>query len=220
MANGLMCSALSVLGGAAAGAVTMFLLDPEQGDRRRQKITGTAEEALNTVSDKAHTAVGQAKSAVNNHVQFLADRAEEYASRAHDRVNDARQDISDRANSYYARAKSSVLNRAGLQEKNHRVQTAAEVTVGSVGVLAVGAGLMYFLDPQRGNARRAWARDKIFSWSHKANQSAAGYTRHVGNKLKGVVAEVKRAVPEQVSDAANRVADAAVTSVQQNTNGA
>ena len=59
--------------------------------------------------------------------------------------------------------------------------------------IGIGAGLMYLLDPERGRARRAIARDKALSLANKTGDAVARRSRDIGNRAKGVAAEVRSA---------------------------
>src|ERR1700682_3078757 len=59
--------------------------------------------------------------------------------------------------------------------------------------IGIGAGLMYLLDPERGRARRAIARDKAVSLANKTGDAVARHSRDIGNRAKGVAAEVRSA---------------------------
>jgi len=59
--------------------------------------------------------------------------------------------------------------------------------------IGIGAGLMYLLDPERGRARRAIARDKALSLASKTGDAVARRSRDIGNRAKGVAAEVRSA---------------------------
>jgi osmotically-inducible protein OsmY len=68
----------------------------------------------------------------------------------------------------------------------------------------VGAGLMYFLDPDRGRRRRALLRDQI---AHAGNEleglgdAVASQARHLTNQAGGMVAETRaRVMREEVDD--------------------
>jgi hypothetical protein len=52
--------------------------------------------------------------------------------------------------------------------------------------LGVGAGLMYFLDPQMGRRRRALVRDKAVSLAHEAQDAADVVRRDVRNRARGL----------------------------------
>jgi hypothetical protein len=75
---------------------------------------------------------------------------------------------------------------------------------GAVPMLAgagVGAGLMYFFDPQGGRRRRALARDKMVHLAHQAEDAAGVVARDMKNRAQGlasgdftVLAGVRRAL--------------------------
>ena len=63
-----------------------------------------------------------------------------------------------------------------------------------VGVLlsaAVGAAAAYLLDPERGRARRALARDKAIAATNRLNDALEGKSRHWSNIARGYVAEAR-----------------------------
>lgn len=75
---------------------------------------------------------------------------------------------------------------------------------GGIGLgLALGAGLMYFLDPERGNRRRALVRDRVVHYGHVVEDSVSSTARDLGNRAKGVVAEVRGGISGE-SDASSR----------------
>lgn len=63
--------------------------------------------------------------------------------------------------------------------------------VGSGLGLAMGAGVMYILDPQLGRRRRALARDQLIHFSKVARRFSFKKARHITNRAKGVVAEAR-----------------------------
>jgi hypothetical protein len=67
-----------------------------------------------------------------------------------------------------------------------------------VGGAGFGAGLMYFLDPDRGRRRRALVRDKGVRWSRKTREFAGSASRDVGNRAKGMGAAVQSWVQPDV----------------------
>lgn len=60
--------------------------------------------------------------------------------------------------------------------------------------IAIGAALMYVLDPDRGTRRRAQARDRAIGRAHDAREWAAGRARDLANRLRGIVAGARRRV--------------------------
>jgi len=66
---------------------------------------------------------------------------------------------------------------------------------------AVGAGIMYLLDPDGGRRRRALLRDQIVSAGHRTSDVVGATSRDVTNRARGVVAEIRgRLRREQPSD--------------------
>ena len=55
-----------------------------------------------------------------------------------------------------------------------------------------GIALMYFLDPERGRARRNMLRDKLLSWTRKATQTASGTAKDLSNRAQGAVHETRK----------------------------
>jgi len=57
--------------------------------------------------------------------------------------------------------------------------------------LGVGAGLMYLLDPDRGNRRRALIRDKVVRLNRQTHEAVSGRAKDVSNRAKGFLHEAK-----------------------------
>ena len=64
-----------------------------------------------------------------------------------------------------------------------------------------GAGLMYLLDPDHGNRRRALMRDQLVRARHLTGDAVDATSRDMRNRARGVVAELRaRLRPEDVTD--------------------
>ena len=63
--------------------------------------------------------------------------------------------------------------------------------VALIGGAGLGAALMYFFDPDRGNRRRALIRDKVEGAGNKLSDTADKMQRDLRNRAYGVVAETK-----------------------------
>jgi hypothetical protein len=64
-----------------------------------------------------------------------------------------------------------------------------------------GAGLMYLLDPDQGNRRRALMRDQLVRARHLTEDAMDATSRDMRNRARGVVAELQaRLRPEDVTD--------------------
>lgn len=59
------------------------------------------------------------------------------------------------------------------------------VTLTAVGCCALGVGLMYLMDPQRGRQRRAWLSDTIGGWARNTGQTFYRTGKDVANRAYG-----------------------------------
>jgi hypothetical protein len=57
--------------------------------------------------------------------------------------------------------------------------------------LGLGAGLMYFFDPNCGRRRRALARDQGIHWMHEIEDAVGVVSRDLSNRTAGLTAEAK-----------------------------
>jgi hypothetical protein len=65
---------------------------------------------------------------------------------------------------------------------------------------AIGAGLMFLLDPDRGNRRRALARDQVRRVGHRAGEELGAKARHFGNRARGAVASARSRLRSDQAD--------------------
>ena len=59
--------------------------------------------------------------------------------------------------------------------------------------LGAGAVLMYLLDPDRGNRRRALVRDKMVKLNRQTQEAVSGKVKDMGNRAKGMLHEARSA---------------------------
>ena len=72
---------------------------------------------------------------------------------------------------------------------------------GFIGGLALGAGLMFLLDPQAGRRRRALIRDKFVRGGHELSETSGQMQARLRNKMKGIAAETRsRFTTQDVDD--------------------
>jgi hypothetical protein len=67
----------------------------------------------------------------------------------------------------------------------------------------LGAGLMYFLDPDRGRRRRALLRDRAVHFGHELEdlgETLAGQARHLRNQAAGTIAEARARLEREELD--------------------
>lgn len=60
-----------------------------------------------------------------------------------------------------------------------------------LGGIGLGAGLMYLLDPDRGNRRRALIRDKVVKLNRQTQEAVGGRVKDMGNRARGMLHEAK-----------------------------
>jgi hypothetical protein len=70
---------------------------------------------------------------------------------------------------------------------------------------ALGAGLMYMMDPDRGTRRRALARDKAVRVAHKTGDAVEALGRDAGNRARGLAAEAASALRHEEPDSVKLV---------------
>jgi len=240
-------SLISLLGGAAAGAIAMYLLDPDQGRQRREHLTETAGDALSGAGDtlgrtwenlsdqaKALAAAAAAKAATAGEHAHDAARdfsrsdavrgARGYASDAGTHLSSLGSDLldrvrglgqrfaggasgmaeglSDRSSDAADRAREGVWSArrslgswvSGEQERESHLFAH---TVGTAAIVAAGAGAMYFLDPERGRGRRAWAGqklNKIVNDTGRAFHQAGQSCSDLMNRTRGTAHELRQSV--------------------------
>ncbi len=63
-----------------------------------------------------------------------------------------------------------------------------------LGGAGIGAALMYMLDPEKGNRRRALVRDKAIGLKNDAAEMVTSKSRDLRNRAQGVIAETKSAL--------------------------
>jgi osmotically-inducible protein OsmY len=83
---------------------------------------------------------------------------------------------------------------AGLGRRRRRGANGAGRLLGGMGGLAAGAGLMYFLDPRRGTARRADVKQRAASMARSAGQFVEAGARDLEHRARGLVHEAKARV--------------------------
>jgi osmotically-inducible protein OsmY len=68
------------------------------------------------------------------------------------------------------------------------------------GLVAVGAGLMYILDPAAGRRRRALTRDKAVKFARLTAERTQALAQQAADRARGVIAEARASDDEWVDD--------------------
>ena len=83
------------------------------------------------------------------------------------------------------------MNLMGLGRRRRRGASGANRLLGGMGSLAAGAGLMYFLDPGRGTARRADVKQRATRVARSAEQFVEAGARDLEHRARGLVHEAR-----------------------------
>jgi len=193
---------VSLMSGAGIGAALMYLFDPDLGDKRRQRAAelagdyaSSAGETLGAGWEHARSLAGNIGSAAADRARYIGRQSRNLGSSAADYAGDFLDDASGHirgwGNSAARSARGAVKSArhaVGYEEPSH-AGTIAGITTGAIGALALGAGLMFLLDPSQGRRRRAIIRDKTTSAAHRSARYARSTGRHIANKATGLAHE-------------------------------
>ena len=226
----------SLVAGALAGAAAMYLLDPEQGRKRREFLKSQTEDCLAGTSEALQGGIGEVKEKVLDVGQKLADKAEDYGQRltqvaqeygqrlsdhakeAHSALNDradaagstihdAADNLSDYGNQLWSqirglgkkvgsRAEDALDRARSLGEEPS--SPAIPIAATAVGCAAIGVGLMFLMDPQRGQARRQWLVDGL---SRAVKSTGASFYRTGKDVASRVTGSTDPSAGQQAGDA-------------------
>ena len=193
---------LKLLGGAGLGAVLMYLLDPEEGERRREEMRIRAAHAAATtgtvfgnVAEMAGNVAGNVWDMTTEAGRAAAHRAAEagsagaaaassYSAHLADRASDSAYRLRRGARHQMKSARKSASGWFGHEEASHLPSTGA--TVSAVAALAAGVGLMYLLDPTDGARRRNTLLAKATRCLNETGDFARRTGRHLANRSRGV----------------------------------
>jgi gas vesicle protein len=196
---------LSLLGGAALGTLAMYLLDPAQGDERRAAARQLAQRAFRTTADAARSAYNRGSEVASDAWDKVSEKAADAGAAAYDAMpsgknlaasaSDAASSASDTAHSWFDSARGYLSRRRPqLERHSDYAMEPAAVSATAVSTLLVGAGAMWFFDPDRGRARRAWIGQKLTRAMNEIGDFARATGRHLRNKSKGYYHDGKAAV--------------------------
>jgi gas vesicle protein len=194
--NEMLGAGLSLLGGLAAGAALMYLLDPESGERRRHDLSATARDALGKAgefaTDSAKSSVVAGSAALASLVGQAKDLASSLASHAQDvtgaasgtgagvagTVSEQLHSLADRATARASDLYDRASARFGHELEQERSYT-APLAIGAGTAALLGAAAVYFLDSEKGSVRRQRVVDLV----NDVVTSTGDLARKLGRRL-------------------------------------
>lgn len=154
------CTA-SMLAGAGVGAAAMYLLDPEQGPARRERIRQRSARALAQAGAAASVAMEHAR-------ETAVDLSHRTAATYHHlRDRDLQEQV--RYLAFSRRPRQVVASASPLM-----------VASAVVGAAALGAALMFLLDPQAGPTRRSILKNH----ARRAARDVRGYLQRFTGRFR------------------------------------
>ena len=201
-------AAYSTVDSARSSARSLASRISDYAHHLADELTGRASDLTDKAGDYVDTATGYASKA-KNYAQSLRKSARNSASDAvstgRGYVKDAKKQAKSTGSSWFdwASDKSDeAISRgkkaAGVQE-SHPIATTATVTIGTVSVLALGAGAMYFLDPKQGKARREWVRDSLFNVTRQPLERAKSLGRDASDRVQDYVSQAREVVESKIN---------------------
>jgi gas vesicle protein len=194
---------IGIIAGAAIGGALMYLFDPKVGGSRRHQIRQAAHGAM----DQGKDAIGAAIGSVASHAGHVADHLRSHLSDAGSSMagmaSDAANSAMNKGSSMAHDAASHLMNQAQQMRDNatdyanqqlRRIGNALPhdrehhivgQTACAVGSLAIGAGAIYFLDPENGQRRRSEFRQRLFKTIRDTGSFFAATGRHLRDKMQG-----------------------------------
>jgi len=145
---------------------------------------------------------------LKDQISKLASYATALGSKLSDRASSWRDSASDMADDVSGRV-GNLRDRAGnisekgasyFQRERHGVGTAAAIGAGGIGMLAIGAGLVYFLDPDHGEERR----NSAINLANKTVGDIGDFAGKCGNYLRDQFSGVSSAAEDVYGNVSER----------------
>jgi len=179
-------STISLLGGALVGASVMYLLDPQAGRRRRRYLADQAGGYLETAGEKLHGVLDKASQRGRDIAHSLADTAQDYAGDAASKVTDYGNRVWRQVQDIGERVRGEAM---GAPSARHDLPIPGGWT--GVGCFALGATLMFLVDPIRGQSRRAWLAAKVSGIMRRTGGTLYRSGQNLANRASNAVAEFR-----------------------------
>jgi osmotically-inducible protein OsmY len=196
---------VSLLLGAGAGLTAMYLLDPKAGAKRRKRLRSTAANAMPALDTRyLHQLADRTRGMAGS----IASKAGEMAHRF------STGEMCDRAEDAYEHARETARNKwRSLRDSDHAGEShhagiagVLSVVVGVLGAGALGAGILYLLDPQAGARRRKMLRVQ----AHLAQQRGSEAVQRQAEYLKGKARDAAAGAQSMLHRAGEAITDDAL----------
>jgi len=197
-------STVSTAMGATAGGASK--MTSRLGDRLSSAYDSASDYAADASSNAASGASGFFGNVAGYGRDFYG-RARHAMGNVFHRASDATSDASDRAGGWLSSAKdyaaSYVPHVETQADRDRHFWGQMACALASLGL---GAGIVYYIDPDRGRTRRAQLTDKFARFTNETGDFFRRTGRHVSNKFRGYAAETGTMTrnmmgsAEQVSD--------------------
>ena len=187
---------LALAGGAAVGALMMYLLDPEEGAQRRRYTGQLASGALSGTA----SALGSAWDYTKDMASHVGQATAAGAGAFRQTLSDTGQQISDTVgHSRFGRSASrfggQASDRFGYLMHGNRstgfIDGGFGQTLSAIGFLTLGVAAMYYYDPKDGARRRSTCRDQFLSGFNRMARSIDRLGRHLYNRATGMAHEAR-----------------------------
>jgi hypothetical protein len=183
-------SALGLIGGAGIGAALMYMLDPDEGFRRRHHLIELGESAFSSSADAVTGAFRSAAHRAGDVIGSIPSALPHMPSAG---------DVRESASGLMESAKARLPYRLVSRHSTDVPLECAAMTAGAAVLLGLGA--MWLFDPNRGRGRRAWIGQKATHAAHKTGDYMSSTGRHLRNKAKGYYHEATGAVRDLAGQA-------------------
>jgi hypothetical protein len=219
--SGLLTGLVSLVGGVGLGAGLLYLLDPEQGEKRRRRMYSTAADLASTAGGAMGNVGSTLGSALGSARDYASEKWDDVRGYASDTADDAGRYASKRASGAASGIRGFFGDRTDDARKFIQRQTFGEtreehrlgVTICALGSMALGAAIMYTLDPTMGASRRRYAREKAGEMASGASE----YARQASDAIRTGIDQAKDKVSSMTSGSGSGSTTAAGGANQTNT---
>ncbi|HSI34806.1 MAG: hypothetical protein ACAI43_17720 [Phycisphaerae bacterium] len=184
---------MAVVGGVGLGAGLLYLLDPDNGRRRRSSLLHGVQGLGSSLGGTVGGWLGSAR----DYASGAASNAYEGASSAIGSVGSSASSLVGRAGDYLSdksyEARRYAVESLGGEMPGHKTA----MTICALSSMAIGAALMYVFDPKSGSQRRRVAQDY-----------ARDHLGQYGQAVSGAVSTGYKAVADKVGTGYEKVSGA------------